>query len=143
MKISWIFFENLDEPFFFPSCHQDFVCLYIFQIDLKFCTYFTHLYLYARDILIDLLIIQREEWHRLTLILGFLNTNLQNCSCSRCSKAQPNVACLLGNEEAMMKLYSSIFENDQIFFTLFGENSFEFAHKIVDFQNVDNRPSKF
>ena len=43
----------------------------------------------------------------------------------------------------MMKLYSSIFENDQIFFTLFGENSFEFAHKIVDFQNVDNRPSKF
>ncbi|XP_067932930.1 uncharacterized protein [Watersipora subatra] len=57
-------------------------------------------------------------------------------------KAQTERHRVAGNfTESLRSLYAPLFPDDQKFFSLFGENSFEFAHKIVDFQNVDNLPN--
>ena len=49
---------------------------------------------------------------------------------------------LPGDVNSLGQLYISLFTDKELFFQLFGENSFEFAHKIVDFTNEENRPSK-
>lgn len=54
-----------------------------------------------------------------------------------------HVVLLSGDVKALGELYGAVFADKELFFQLFGDNSFEFSHKIVDYTNEENRPSRF